>query len=70
MVLSKKVKCVLVIFNENHSFYNEYGTFPGANGLFSMASSLGDAAHAPEFVQTRNRHGRRRANRPHVPGSA
>jgi phospholipase C len=33
--LRSKVKYVFVIFNENHSFDNEFGTFPGANGLFS-----------------------------------
>lgn len=33
--LRKKVRYVFVIFNENHSFDNEFGTFPGANGLFS-----------------------------------
>src|ERR1700732_1761757 len=31
----KKIKYVFVIFNENHSFDNEYGTFPGVNGIYS-----------------------------------
>src|SRR6516162_3457808 len=30
--LREKVKYVFVIFNENHSFDNEYGTLPGVNG--------------------------------------
>ena len=34
-MLKQRIKYVFVIFNENHSFDNEYGTFPGANGLYS-----------------------------------
>lgn len=34
-LLKKKIKYVFVIFNENHSFDNEFGTFPGVNGLYS-----------------------------------
>ena len=34
-LLQKRIKYVFVIFNENHSFDNEYGTFPGVNGLYS-----------------------------------
>ncbi len=34
-LLRDKIKYVFVIFNENHSFDNEFGTFPGANGLYS-----------------------------------
>src|ERR1700678_4118651 len=48
----KKIKYVFVIFNENHSFDNEFGTFPGANGLFSDGHSPRDAAHTPGFTQT------------------
>src|SRR5579862_1464924 len=33
--LREKVKYVFVIFNENHSFDNEFGTFPGVNGIYS-----------------------------------
>lgn len=33
--LRKKVRYVFVVFNENHSFDNEYGTLPGVNGLYS-----------------------------------
>lgn len=34
-MLRKKIRYVFVIYDENHSFDNEFGTFPGANGLFS-----------------------------------
>ena len=47
-----KVKYVFVIFNENHSFDNEFGTFPGANGLYSDGQAPRDAAHTPGFTQT------------------
>src|ERR1700677_1225582 len=50
--LRQKVKYVFVIFNENHSFDNEFGTFPGANGLFSDGRAPRDAAHTPGFTQT------------------
>src|ERR1700722_1791840 len=33
--IRQKVKYVFVIFNENRSFDHEYGTLPGANGLYS-----------------------------------
>ena len=51
-LLHKKVKYVFVIFNENESFDHEYGTFPGANGLFADAGGPRDAAHTPGFIQT------------------
>ena len=35
-LIRKKVKYVFIIFQENRSFDEEYGTFPGANGLFSQ----------------------------------
>jgi phospholipase C len=50
--LRQKVKYVFVIFNENHSFDNEFGTFPGANGLFSDGRAPRDAGHTPGFTQT------------------
>lgn len=50
--LRQKVKYVFVIFNENHSFDNEFGSFPGANGLFADPSGPRDAAHTPGFAQT------------------
>jgi len=49
--LRQKVKYVFVVFNENHSFDNEFGTFPGANGLFSDGTAPRDAAHTPGFVE-------------------
>ena len=49
--LRQKVKYVFVIFNENHSFDNEFGSFPGANGLFSDGAAPRDAAHTPGFEQ-------------------
>jgi len=49
--LRSKVKYVFVIFNENHSFDNEYGTFPGADGLYANSAGPRDAAHTPGFVQ-------------------
>ena len=50
--LRQRVKYVFVIFNENHSFDNEFGTFPGANGLFSDGQAPRDSAHTPGFTQT------------------
>ena len=49
--LRKKVRYVFVVFNENHSFDNEYGSFPGADGLFSDGTAPRDADHTPGFVQ-------------------
>src|ERR1019366_5974669 len=45
--LQKKVKFVFVIYQENRSFDSYFGTFPGANGLFSQP-----ALATPGFVQT------------------
>ncbi len=50
--LREKIKYVFVIFNENHSFDNEYGTFPGVNGLYSDGSKPRSAANTPGFTQT------------------
>jgi phospholipase C len=50
--LRAKIKYVFVIFNENHSFDNEFGTFPGANGIFSDGAHPRDAAHTAGFTQT------------------
>ncbi len=50
--LRARVKYVFVIFNENHSFDNEFGTFPGANGLFADRNTPRDAAHTLGFDQT------------------
>ena len=51
-LLRSKIKYVFVIFNENHSFDNEFGTFPGANGLFSDGHAPRDAAHTLGCNQT------------------
>jgi phospholipase C len=45
-LLQKKVKYVFVIYQENRSFDSYFGTFPGAEGLFSHP-----AAQTPGFVQ-------------------
>jgi phospholipase C len=44
--LQSKVKYVFVIYQENRSFDSYFGTFPGANGLFTSS-----AAATPGFVQ-------------------
>src|SRR3974377_1539617 len=51
-LLRAQIKYVFVIFNENHSFDNEYGTFPGANGLYSDGVNPRSAANTPGFTQT------------------
>ncbi len=51
-LLRNKIKYVFVIFNENHSFDNEYGTFPGVNGLYSTGTAPRSAAATPGFNQT------------------
>jgi len=45
-LLQKKIKYVFVLFQENRSFDFYFGTYPGANGLFSKP-----AADTPGFVQ-------------------
>src|SRR5271169_520888 len=47
-----KIKYVFVIFNENHSFDNEYGTFPGVDGLYSDGAEPRSPADTPGFTQT------------------
>ncbi len=51
-MLQQRIKYVFVIFNENHSFDNEYGTFPGANGLYSNGWKPRSAGDTPGFTQT------------------
>lgn len=51
-LLRNKIKYVFVIFNENHSFDNEFGTFPGVNGLYSDGLMPRSAADTPGFTQT------------------
>ena len=50
--LRSKVKYVFVIFNENHSFDHEYGTFPGVNGIYSDGINPRSPANTPGFTQT------------------
>ena len=45
-LLRQRVKYVFVLFQENISFDQHFGTFPGANGLFSKPASA-----TPGFVQ-------------------
>jgi len=45
-LLRNKIKYVFVLFQENRSFDFYFGTYPGANGLFSQPSS-----QTPGFVQ-------------------
>ena len=45
-LLRKKVKYVFVLFQENRSFDYYFGTYPGANGLFTKS-----AAQTPGFTQ-------------------
>jgi len=51
-LLKEKIKYVFVIFNENHSFDNEFGTFPGVNGLYSDGRRPRSAEDTPGFYQT------------------
>jgi phospholipase C len=51
-MLRDRVKYVFVIFNENHSFDNEYGTFPGVNGIYSDGHHPRPASATPGFTQT------------------
>jgi phospholipase C len=51
-LLRKKVKYVFVIFHENESFDHFFGTFPGANGLFTAPDGFKPAKRTPSFVQT------------------
>lgn len=50
-LLRSKVKYVFVIFHENESFDHYFGTFPGANGLFSAPHGATPANATPSFVQ-------------------
>ena len=51
-LLRQRIKYVFIIFNENHSFDNEYGTFPGVNGIYSDGLKPRSAADTPGFTQT------------------
>ncbi len=50
-LLRQKVKYVFVIFHENESFDHYFGTFPGANGLFSAPTGAKAANATSSFVQ-------------------
>src|SRR5580692_884714 len=50
-LLRHKVKYVFVIFHENESFDHYFGTYPGANGLFSAPHGATPANATPSFVQ-------------------
>ncbi len=50
-LLRKKVKYVFVIFHENQSFDHYFGTFPGANGLFTAPDGVRPAKRTASFVQ-------------------
>ena len=52
VLLRRKIKYVFVVFNENHSFDNEFGTFPGVDGLYADSAGPRAAAATPGFVQT------------------
>ncbi|MGO9688725.1 MAG: phospholipase C [Syntrophobacteraceae bacterium] len=51
-LLRQRIKYVFIIFNENHSFDNEYGTFPGVNGIYSDGVKPRSAGDTPGFTQT------------------
>ncbi len=51
-LLRQHVKYVFVIFHENESFDHYFGTFPGANGLFSAPRGETPAKDTASFVQT------------------
>ncbi len=48
-LLRAKIKYVFVLFQENRSFDQHFGTFPGANGLFPAA---GQAGYTQKIVNT------------------
>jgi phospholipase C len=50
-LLRHKVKYVFVIFHENESFDHYFGTYPGANGLYSAPHGGTPAIATPSFVQ-------------------
>jgi phospholipase C len=68
-LLRQKIKYVFVIFNENHSFDNEYGTYPGVNGLYADSQGHSRIAHSatcsatPTSTATSSRCGRSGSDR-------
>jgi len=51
-LLRQRVRYVFVIFNENHSFDNEFGSFPGVNGIYSDGLKQRSANDTPGFTQS------------------
>ncbi|HUZ90388.1 MAG TPA: alkaline phosphatase family protein [Methylocella sp.] len=50
--LRAAIKYVFVIFNENESFDHNFGTFPGANGIYSDGQHPRAPKDTPGFIQT------------------
>ncbi len=50
-LLQQHVKYVFVIFHENESFDHFFGTFPGANGLYSAPAGSTPANQTSNFTQ-------------------
>lgn len=50
--LRAAVKYVFVIFNENESFDHDFGTFPGADGIYSDGQHPRAPKDTPGFTQT------------------
>jgi phospholipase C len=50
--LRAAIKYVFVIFNENESFDHYFGTFPGANGIYSDGRHPRAPKNTPGFTQT------------------
>ncbi len=50
-LIKQKIKYVFVLFQENRSFDQHFGTFPGANGLFPHTSQPG---WSQQYVDTNN----------------
>ena len=50
-LLRANVKYVFVVFHENESFDHYFGTFPGANGLFSAPAGTPAGNQTASFVQ-------------------
>lgn len=49
--LRQKIRYVFVLFQENRSFDSYFGSFPGANGLFSDGETLRPTDQTPGFDQ-------------------
>ncbi|MGO9483314.1 MAG: alkaline phosphatase family protein [Rhodomicrobium sp.] len=50
-LIKSKVKYVFVIFHENESFDHFFGTFPGADGLFTAPAGMTPANGTASFTQ-------------------